>query len=366
MKQNKAFKFRIYPTSEQEILIQKTFGCCRFIWNKMLADKIEAYQNDGIDIKTYPAFYKKEFPWLSEIDSHALGNEQLNLQRAYTAFFKKRSKFPKFKSKKGGKKSYTTNNCNNAIRVVNNKLMLPKLGLMKIKFHRQIPLDYKLKSITISQTATGKYYVSILTEYEFEQSKLELNKENSLGLDYSSHDFYVDNEGNKANYPKFFRKYEQQLAKEQRKLSRMKLNSANYKKQKVKVAKIYEKIANSRKDFLHKLSYQLAEKYDYICIEDLNLKSIAQFGHLGKSTMDNGFGMFRSYLQYKLFDRGKQLLKLPRFEPSSIVCSCCGAYHKDIVNSLSIREWTCPDCGTHHDRDINAAINIRQFSLQTL
>lgn len=182
-------------------------------------------------------------------------------------------------------------------------------------------------------------------------------------MDYSSHDFYVDSNGDKANYPKYFRLYQDKLAKEQRKLSLMNKNSNNYQKQKLKVAKIHEKIANCRFDFLHKLSTKLANKYDIICVEYINLKSIEQCLKLGKSTADNSFGKFREMLKYKLEDKGKKLIKIGKFEPSTIICSYCGAYHKDIVNSLSVREWTCPDCGTHHDRDVNAAKNILKIGL---
>lgn len=194
----------------------------------------------------------------------------------------------------------------------------------------------------------------------------ELDKNKSIGLDYSSHDFYVDSEGNRANYPKYFRMYQDKLAIEQRKLSKMNLRSNNYEKQKLRVARIHEKIFNCRLDFIHKLSTELANKYDIICVEDINLQGIAQCLKLGKSTLDNSFSKFRELLKYKLEGRGKKIIKIDKFEPTSIVCSVCGAYHKDMVNSLSIREWTCPDCGTHHDRDTNAARNILKIGLNQL
>ena len=364
IKCNKAFKYRLKPNSSQEELIQKTFGCCRFIYNKMLADKIEAYRQNGINLRNTPAQYKKEYDWLKEVDSYALCNEQMNLQSAYNNFFRsKKIGFPKFKSKKHSKKSYTTSNVNNSIRIENEKIHLSKLGFVKIIQHRRIPENFIIKSATIIQTPTNKYFVSVLVEYYRDESNISLSKENSIGLDYSSHDFYVDNFGNRAKYPKFFRIYSEKLAKEQRKLSNMMLHSKNYEKQRLNVAKVHEKILNCRKDFLHKLSYDISNKFDYVFVEDIDMKNISQALKLGKSTMDNGFGMFRNFLQYKLNSKDKQLIKIGRFMPTSIVCSTCGCYHKDIVNSLSVREWVCPDCMTHHDRDINAAINIRNIGL---
>lgn len=359
---NRGFKFRIYPTSEQEVLILKTFGCTRWIWNHMLSDKIQAYQHDGISLKTNPASYKVDNPWLKEVDSLALTSIWKQLNSAYSKFFKEpKVGFPKFKSKKSAKQSYTTNNqpASQAIRIEDSYIRLPKLGLVKIKLHRQLPKDYEIKSVTISRSATGKFYVSINVEYDYQIPNRKIDINNSVGLDYQSNGLFVDNQGNQPNYPRYFRLSESKLAKEQRKLSLMKLGSNNYYKQKLNVAKIHEKIANQRKDFLHKLSYDFANKYDYVFVEDINLQSISQFGHLGKSTHDNGFGMFRTFLAYKMQDRGKAFHKIDKWFPSSKTCSTCGCYHSEIVNSLTVREWTCPDCSSVHNRDINAAINIR-------
>lgn len=364
---NKAFKYRLLPNSAQEDLIQKTFGSCRFIYNRMLEDKIDAYERTGVNITTTPAMYKTEFVWLKDVDSYALCNEQVHLQSAYNNFFRNPLKvgYPRFKSKKYDKKSYTTSNVNNTIRINDaHRIHLTKLGWVKFVEHRQIPSDYVIKSATISQSATGKYYISILTEYNVEENITStLDPLKAVGLDYSSHDFYVDSAGNRANYPRFFRQYQNRLATEQRKLSHMNRDSSNYNKQRIKIAKIHEKIANSRKDFCHKLSTHLANSYDYVIIEDIDLRSTAQSLNLGKSTNDNGFGTFRTYLSYKLTDRGKRLVKIGKFTPSSTICSVCGAHHKDIVNSLSVRKWTCPDCNTEHDRDINAAKNIKHIGL---
>lgn len=229
--------------------------------------------------------------------------------------------------------------------------------------HRQLPENSKIKSATVERKPSGKYFISLCVEHENQIPNVKLDKNKAIGLDYSSHDFYVDSEGNRANYPKFYRSTQKKLARAQRRLNRKQHGSNNYTRQKIKVARVHEKIANSRKDFLHKTSFNLANSYNYICIEDINIQSISRCLKLGKATLDNGFGIFRNYLQYKLEERGKKLIKIGQFEPSTIICSVCGAYHKDIVNSLSVREWICPDCGTHHDRDVNAAKNILKIGL---
>lgn len=273
---NKAFKYRLYPNNEQQELFAKTFGCVRFLYNKMLSDKIEYYKETKQKLNNTPAQYKEEFEWLKEVDSLALANAQMNLQSAYNNFFRNtKVGFPKFKSKKHNKNTYTTNNQNGTISITANHIKLPKVGIVKMVYHRTIPADYKIKSATISLTASGKYYVSVLTEYETNIPTIKLDKNKSLGLDYSSHSFYVDSQNREANYPKFYRNTQQKLAKEQRKLSHMKYGSNNYHKQKLRVAKISEHTSNQRKDWLHKLSTELCNKYDYICVEDLNMKNMS-------------------------------------------------------------------------------------------
>lgn len=358
---NKAFKYRLYPTKEQQELFAKTFGCVRFIYNKMLSDKIGYYKETKQKLNNTPAQYKKEFEWLKEVDSLALSNAQMNLQSAYNNFFRNtKVGFPKFKSKKHNKNTYTTNNQNGTISINNNHIKLPKVGNVKMVYHRSIPSDYKIKSATISLTTSGKYYVAVLTEYEPNIPTVKLDKDNSLGLDYSSHSFYVDSQGKEANYPKFYRNTQQKLAKEQRKLSHMKYDSKNYHKQKLRVARISEHISNQRKDWLHKLSTELSNKYDYVCVENLNMKNMSQSLKLGKSTMDNGFSMFRTFLQYKLMDRGKQFIVIDKWFPSSKMCRFCGTVNKDL--KLSDRIWTC-SCGKILNRDENAAINILNVGL---
>ena len=363
MKYLKAFKFRIYPNNAQRVLFAKTFGCVRFIYNKMLNDKIEYYKETKLSLNNTPAQYKRDFEWLKEVDSLSLANAQMNLQTAYTNFFRNpKIGFPKFKSKRNSKNTYTTNRCGNNIYLQDNHLRLPKLGFIKIRQHRELPENSTIKSVTISQSKTNKYFASILTEYDLEIPNKRLDTQNSIGLDYSSHDFYVDNFGNKPNYPKFYRIAQNKLAKEQRKLSRMQLHSHNFENQKIKVAKVSEKVQNCRLDFLHKLSTQLATTYDYVFVEDINMQGMSQCLTLGKSTMDNSFGKFRELLQYKMIERGTIFHKINKWVPTSQTCNVCGC-KSTITKNLSIRKWICPACKTQLDRDINAAINIRNCGI---
>ena len=359
---NKAYKCRIYPNSEQKTMFAKTFGCVRFIYNRMLFDKIEYYNEYQKKLKNTPAQYKSEFEWLKEVDSLALANAQLNLQNAYNNFFRdKKVGFPKYKSKKCNKHSYTTNFVNGNIIIQDGMIKLPKVGFVKMKQHRTIPESYKLKSVTVSKNASGKYYVSILFEYENQVQKTEPQK--FLGLDFSMHELYVASDGTSANYPRFYSQALKKLEREQRKLSKMQKGSNNRNKQRIKVARLHEKVANQRKDFLHKQSRQITNAYDCVCIEDLNMKAMSQAMNFGKSVADNGWGMFTTFLQYKLEEIGKQLVRIDKFFASSQFCSVCG-YQNSETKDLSVREWICPCCQTHHNRDINAAVNIRNEGMR--
>ncbi|QBK25386.1 RNA-guided endonuclease InsQ/TnpB family protein [Ureibacillus thermophilus] len=368
-KQNKAFKFRIYPNEEQKELLEKTFGCVRFVYNKMLAERKEIYEkfkDDKEKLKEQkfptPAKYKDEFPFLKEVDSLALANAQIHLQNAYKNFFEGRAEFPKFKSKKH-KQSYTTNMVNGNIKIEDGHIKLPKFKKpIKMKQHREIPADYKIKSCTISKTKTGKYDISILTEYEKETTTV--NIQHVVGLDFAMDGLYVDSEeGKRANYPRFYRQTLKKLAKEQRILSRRKKGSNRWHKQRLKVANLHEKVANQRRDFLHKLSHHLASKYDCVVVEDLNMKGMSQALHFGKSVTDNAWGMFTTFLQYKLEEQGKKLIKIDKCFPSSKTCSCCGRVKESL--SLSERTFRC-DCGFVADRDWNASINIKHEGLRLL
>jgi putative transposase len=366
MKKNKAYKFRLMPNKTQANLIERTIGCARFIYNCMLADKIKHYNNTKLSLNNTPAQYKNEFEFLKEVDSLALSNAQMNLESAYNNFFRrvkqgKKEGFPKFKSKKKCSWSYTTNNQKDSIRIENNKIKLPKIGFVKLIQHKGISNDHIIKSVTISKKRTNKYYISILVEYETQVVKKDIEK--VIGLDFSMKELYVDSNGYSANFPRFFRQAQEKLAKEQRKFSHRKPGSKRYEKQRLKVAKIHEHIANQRKDFLHKESYKLANAYDMVCVEDLNMQAMSQCLNFGKSVSDNGWGMFRTFLNYKLEDQGKQLFVIDKWFPSSKMCNICGCINKDLT--LADREWTC-ECGTHHNRDHNAAINIRNFGIRTV
>ena len=359
---NKAYKFRIYPNTEQQIILAKTFGCVRFIYNQMLSDKINHYEETKQKLNNTPAQYKSKFPWLKEVDSLALANAQMNLQTAYNSFFRNpKIGFPKFKSKKSNRRSYTTNCVNGNISIDNGFLKLPKVGLVKLKQHRLILSNYKLKSVTISQTPSGKYYASVLFEYENQIQEQELH--DFLGLDFSMHGLYKDSNGNEPAYPRYYRQAEERLKREQRKLTLMQKGSKNRSKQRIKVANLHEKVANQRKDFLHKQSRQIANAYDCVCIENLDMKAMSQSLNFGKSVADDGWGMFVTFLKYKLEETGKRLVKVNKFFASSQICNVCG-YKNTATKNLSIRAWDCPECGAHHDRDINAAINIRNEGMR--
>ena len=369
---NKAYNFRLYPNVEQEILFAKTFGCVRFVYNKMLAERKDIYEQfkeNKEELKKHksptPAKYKSEFEWLKEVDSLALANAQMNLQTAYNNFFRdKNVGFPKFKAKHRDKDSYTTNNVNNNIRIVDKKIKLPKLGLVNIKRHRQIPSNQIIKSCTVSKTPSGKFYVSILVEFEQNIIPVSPKKDNVLGLDMDMKNFYIDSQNIRADYPRFYRKSLEKLVIEQRKLSKCVKGSNNRNKQRLKVARLHEKIANQRKDFLHKKSRELVNLYDAIIIEDLNMKAMSQCLNLGKSVSDNAWGMFTVFLKYKLENEGKLLVKVDKWFPSSKKCNECGEINHEL--QLSDREWVCKSCGCVIDRDYNAAKNIRDEGLRLL
>ena len=379
MERLKAYKFRIYPTEEQEIFFAKTFGCVRKVYNLMLNDRKKAYEevkNDPSKKMTFPtpAKYKKEFPFLKEVDSLALANAQLNLDKAYKNFFRNKSVgFPRFKSKKNPVQSYTTNNQNGTVALIDSKFIkVPKLkSLVRIKLHRQ-PKGM-IKSATISRHASGKYYISLLCKEEIN----ELPKTNSaIGIDLGITDFAILSDGQKIDNNRFTSKMEKKLKREQRKLSRRALlakqkginlfEAKNYQKQKRKVARLHEKVMNQRTDFLNKLSTEIIKNHDIICIEDLNVKGMLRNHKLARSISDVSWSSFVAKLQYKADWYGREIIKVDTWFPSSQICSECG--HKDGKKSLDIREWTCPICHTHHDRDINASINIliEGLRIQTL
>ena len=360
----KAYRYRLYPTTEQEAMFAKTFGCVRFIHNKMLGDRIDYYKETGKKLKNTPAQYKEEFPWLREVDSLALTNAQINLNEAYSNFFGNPKHFgkPRFKSKKTSYASYSTNNQHGTVRLEGNKIKLPKFGWVKLCLHRPLMEGGTIKTVTISRTPSGKFYISILVKYE--NQVLPVIPKNFLGLDFAMHGLYVASDEDDANYPNFLRKAKKKLARAQRKLSKRQKGSHNWDKQRLRVAVLHEKIANQRHDFLHKKARYLADRYDVIGIEDISVKAMAKRKKggkfsFGKSVADNAWGMFTKILGYKLTWQGKQLIKIDKWYPSSQLCHICGYQNKE-TKDLSVREWDCPKCGSHHNRDKNAAINIRE------
>ena len=373
---NRAIKYRVYPTTEQSVMFAKTFGCCRKVYNLMLSDKIESYKSTGKFIAVTPAKYKKDYLYLKEIDSLALANVQLNLQSAFKNHFsksrKKNNGFPKFKSAKHSRKSYTTNNQKGTVAIIDNQyIKLPKIGKVKAVIHR-IPDDsWVIKSATISQESDGKYYISVLFEFENIANTYVADKNNAISLDYASDGLYVDNNGNVGTNHKYYRESHDKLAKLQRRLSRMQgskkheAKSNNYIKQLRKVNKIHRHIANQRLDNLHQISTKIANLYDVVCVESLDMKSMSNkgFGN-GKATLDNGYGMFLSMLEYKLSERNKYLVKVDKWFPSSQICHCCGEVHPEMKN-LAIRTMKC-NCGLVISRDQNAAINILREGLRLL
>lgn len=394
---NRGYQFKLLPNAEQKTYFLQAFGCARKLYNHYvdtLYKHLEAigYQNGYIQMKDVhldsPASMKKVYEYMKKTDSLGLCNAQLHFQAAvkkfneehdkksYTKRSLKRQKtkgieptfrdlkgMPRFKSKKNHCFSYTTNNQAGKekdwhyITLKDGMLYLPKRKTgIEVKQHRPLPKDAIIKNATVTMDCRGNFHVSLCAEYTVDTEPKTANR--ILGLDYSQADFYVDSEGRKANYPHYYRKSEEKLAKEQRKLSRRIKDSNGWKKQKQKVSKLQLHIANQRKDWLHKQSFALASAYDAICVEDLDLRALGQCLKLAKNQQDNGFGMFRNFLKYKLEERGGQFVKVDKWYASSKTCHICGYVHNDL--QLGDRTWVCPSCGAHHDRDWNAAINIRE------
>ena len=361
---HKAYKFRIYPNKDQQVLLAKTFGSVRLVYNHYLNMKTKTYEESGKSLSYTKCAadlvdLKKEKPFLKEVDSIALQQALRHLDTAFQNFFRDKSKgYPKFKSKKNHHYSYSTVCVNNNIKLENSVLTLPKIGKIRIKQHRSIPKGYTLKSATISRTPTGKYFASILFEYEVSIQPAELD--NIIGLDFSMHDLFVSSEEDMQVDEQFlhcYRKALDKLAREQRILSHRNRGSKRYDKQRKKIALLHEKIANQRKDYLHKLSRQITNAYDLICVEDLNMQGMSQALNFGKSVADNAWGMFLRYLGYKAEELGKKLVKIDKWFASSKMCHVCGYIHEELT--LSSRKWKCPACQTEHDRDKNAAQNIK-------
>ena len=375
----RGIRYRLYPTPEQQVLINETFGHARFVYNKMLRLSKDAYDKGEKLVSRNDFNYrltalKKDFLWLYDVDSTALQSANDALAAAFSNFFAKRAKFPTF-HKKQINESYTSKKIKgiNNITLGSKYVRLPKLGYVKAKIHKLPDSNWLIKSATVSRDSDGKFYVSILFEFDEPVNTYVADTQNAIGLDYASDGLYVDNNGNIGTNHKFYRQSHKKLAKAQRKLSRMKgskkheKKSSNYRKQLRKVNKIHRHIANQRKDNLHKLSTEIANRYDVVCVEDLNMKAMSNkgFGN-GKATMDNGYGSFVLMLDYKLSARNKYLIKVDKWYPSSQICHACGTLHPEIeMKDLKIRTMRC-DCGLVIGRDQNAAINILNEGLRIL
>ena len=355
----KAYKYRIYPDAEQMQFFAKCFGCVRFVYNRMLSDRIEHYNLTGKSLNNTPAQYKSEFTWLKEVDSLALANAQMNLNTAYRNFFRDKSNgFPKFKSKKNNNFSYTTNNQKGTVYVENGYIKLPKLkSPVKIRQHRSF--EGVIKSCTISKAPSGKYHISILVETEIQ--KLPAS-DMRVGIDVGIKDFAVLSNGEAYKNPKHLRKSEKRLAKLQRDLSRKQIGSSNRNKARIKVAKLHEKIANQRMDFLHKKSTEIIRKNQAIVIEDLKVKNLMKNHNLAKSIAEVSWSRFREMLDYKSRWYGRELIIAPPDYPSSQLCSDCGNRSSQ-TKHLACRVYICPECGLEIDRDYNASLNLLKLTM---
>lgn len=358
----KGIKLRAYPNKAQKNLINQTIGCCRFVYNKGLAMRSDSYKN-GIKIgynQTSAMLtslkQQDEFAFLKEPDSIALQQSLRDLDQGYKNFFAKRAKYPKFKSKHDNRQSYRTINQDNNIRIVGKCIKLPKIGYVKIKQSMEVG---HINNVTIERTPTDKYFVILNVDFE---PKSMANAGGSIGIDVGIKEFYTDSNNRKVSNPKFLEKSMKKLIRAQRRLSRKQLGSNNRNKQRIKLARIHEKITNQRNDFLQKQSTMLIRENQTICIENLNVKGMMRNHKLAQSIASVSWYKFFTMLKYKGEWYGNKIIGVPTMYPSSQTCSYCG-YKNPIVKNLNVRTWECPKCHTKHDRDINASINILRKGL---
>lgn len=395
MKRNTAVKYRIYPTEEQKVFFAKNFGCCRFVYNTMLSIQEELYRKNGLHLSKYDAFkmmtseLKSRAAFLKEADSLALMNSVFALSDAYDRYFRKLAGRPVYKTRKRNRDSYTTNNQNGTVSVSDRHIRIPKAGYVRAKVHRTVT-DAEIKQATVSRDSDGRYYCSVLYEYMADiPERKALSSDDAIGLDMSERLFYTDSNGNVPQRQKT-EDMAKRLKKEQRKLSHMtESHITGYKtvkgnrvpvydrdlsecrnilKQRKKIARIHRKQADRRKDFLHKESGRITNCCGLICIEDISVRDMMLTGsdepsavkrhNINRKAMSNGWNIFTRMLTYKAEIKGGMVIRVPKEFPSSRMCHCCGHVNPEI-SDIRIRKWTCPECGKEHDRDINAAVNIK-------
>lgn len=378
MKYYKAFQYRIYPNPQQQELIHKTFGCCRFVFNYFLNRWEEEYKNNGVGLTFNKCSseltpLKKEKEWLREVDSHALQSALKELDSGYRNFYKYKKNPPHYRSKKEHEKSYTTRSNNKNIRLFHNKIQLPKLGRIKASISREI--EGRIINATLRQRPSGKYFIALLCEIEQDETLFSCDENKSVvGIDLGINHFAVLSDGTKIKNPRYFESLHQKLAKEQKILSRRKRNAIdkkiklseakNYQKQRIKVAKLHDKIRNKRTDFLNKVSTDLTQKYDIICLERLDIESMKQYSNFSLQINDVSWYEFTKKLEYKALWLGKEVVRVSQWFPSSQLCSSCAATSSP--KELSVRDWVCEECNTVHDRDVNAAKNIKAEGIRLL